>query len=225
MVWETFLTDVSTKLRDSLLDLLTGVLNSIPGFLGAIIILLIGYLVALLISAGIRKGLEQSKVDHYLIERTSLSKAIGGLKLSYILSLLSKWYIFVLFFLPASEIIGLDVVAIFLTQVSLWVPRIIAASILGLVGLIAAEYTRERILETKLKSAKPVAQGVKLLIIVFTAIVVLKQISVDIEIAENLVLVIVSGIMLAVALALGIGFGQALKDEASNIIKGLKKKV
>jgi len=225
MLWEDFLTNVSTKIQESVLNLIKGVFDSIPGILGAIIILLIGYIVALLISVGIKKALEKTKLDHYLIEQTNLSKAIGGLKLSYALSLLAKWYIFVLFFLPASEVIGLHAVSIFLTEVSLWVPRIIIASILGLVGLIAAEYTRERILETKVKSAKLVAQSVKVLIIFFTAIIVLKQISVEVEIAENIVLIIVGGIMFALALALGIGFGQSLKDEAKDILKSLKKKV
>ncbi len=226
MVWENFLTDVSTKLKDSVLNLFQDVFDSLPGVLGAVIVLLIGYLVALLVSVGIKKGLERAKVDHYLIERTSLNKAIGGLKLSYVFSLLAKWYVFVLFFLPAAEIIGLRTVAGgFLTQFSLWIPRIIVASILGLVGLIAAEYTRERIIETKVRAAKLVAQGVKVIIIFFTALIVLRQISVDIEIAENVVLIVIGGIMLALALALGIGFGQALKDEARDIIKDLRKRI
>ena len=108
-----------------------------------------------------------------------------------------------------------------MNSAALWIPSLIAAVIVALVGLIAADYVAAKVTEVKAKSSGIIANTLKLVIVVFTLIIALSQLGVDVSIAENTVLIIIAGIMLA----LGIGFGLAFKDEAKAIIKDVKKKL
>lgn len=213
---------------DALLGVLVGigrgVVDAVPGILAAILLLLIGYWVALAVEWAVKNGLEKLKTDQYLIKQTGLGKTIGNVSVEWICSFVAKWYTFVLFFMPAADVIGLPTFASFLKNVASWVPTLIGASLLGLFGVIAAGYVRTAINETKLKSAKLVADFFNVIILVVTALVVLKQVGLDIGVVENSLFIILSGVMLALALALGLGFGLALKDEAKRVVKDLMKR-
>ena len=144
-----------------------------------------------------------------------------SLELSHFLGLIVKWYIFVLFLGPAAALVQLPAMTAFLNSAALWIPNLIAAIIVALVGLIAADYVAAKVHEVNAKSSAIIANVLKLVIVVFTLIISLSQLGIDVSIAQNTLLLIVAGIMLAI----GLGFGLALKDEAKSIIKDLKKKL
>ena len=53
----------------------------------------------------------------------------------------------------------------------------------------------------------------------------LRQVGVDVRVAESTFLLVVGGIMLALALMFGIGFGLAMKETARGTIKSIKRKL
>jgi small-conductance mechanosensitive channel len=154
-----------------------------------------------------------------------MQKIIGAFRLTHFLSVITKWYVFILFLPPAAGLIQLPALSTFLLSVALWIPNVILAVIIGIVGLMAAHYTEWKILETKAKTANIIAYLAKIVIVIFTLLIVLDQIGVKIAIAQTSFLIILSGIMLSIALMLGIGFGAAFKEEAKRIIKDVKKKI
>ncbi|MCH8049621.1 hypothetical protein IH979_02825 [Patescibacteria group bacterium] len=124
-----------------------------------------------------------------------LDKAIGKFQLSGFLGLLIKWYVFVLFLTPSAALVKLPALSSFLLSAALWIPNLIAAVLVALVGLIAADYVALKVRETKIKSSGIVASVAKIVIIVFTLIIALGQISIDVSVAENSFLVILAGIL------------------------------
>jgi hypothetical protein len=208
-------------LVNPIINLWNSFVNVIPGLIGAIIVLVIGYIVGWVIGFVLTKILHKAKLDRLVVEKTTLDKIMGKFELSHFLGLIVKWYVFVLFLGPAAALVRLPALTSFLNSAALWIPSLIAAVIVALVGLIAADYVAAKVTEVKAKSSGIIANTLKLVIVVFTLIIALSQLGVDVSIAENTVLIIIAGIMLA----LGIGFGLAFKDEAKAIIKDVKKKL
>jgi len=213
--------ETGEALVNPLVNLWNSFVNIIPGLIGALVVLTIGYLVGWVVGHVVKKILQKAKVDELIIEKTMLDKAIGKFQLSGFLGLLIKWYVFVLFLTPSAALVKLPALSAFLLSAALWIPNLIAAVLVALIGLIAADYVSLKVKETKIKSSGIVASVAKIVIIVFTLIIALGQISIDVSVAENSFLVILSGIMLA----LGLGFGLALKDELKPVVKKMVGKL
>lgn len=207
------------------LRLFYGVVDAVPGVIAAILVLIVGYIVAWVLSKVVGGILKRVHFDKWVLQKTNISKVIGEFRLSHFLEVLTKWYVFILFLPAAANVIRLGAVQTFLLDVARWIPQVILAVIIGLLGLMAADYVGVKILETKAKGAGTVVFAAKIVIWVFTAMIVLDQIGVKIDIARNSVLIIVGGIMFGLALMFGIGFGLALKDEAKKMIAGIRKKL
>jgi hypothetical protein len=221
----TILTEIGVNIIDPLLRIWDGIISTVPGVVAAIIILVVGYLIAWVIGYVVDRALTQIKLDKWIVEKTHMQKIIGAFRLTHFLSVITKWYVFILFLPPAAGLVQLPALSSFLLSVALWIPNVILAVIIGIVGLMAAHYTEWKILETKAKTAQIIAYLAKIVIVIFTLLIVLDQIGVKIAIAQTSFLIILSGIMLSIALMLGIGFGTAFKEEAKKIIKDVKRKI
>ena len=216
---------VVEPLMRPLLALWNGLVSSVPGILAAIVTLILGYIVAWLLGRLVSVVLHRLETDKWLMHKTSLKKLFGDFKLSKFLALITKWYVFVLFIPSAADMVRMRALSSFLTDVALWIPNIIAGVVIALIGILVADYVSVKIQETKAKAAGLVAIVAKVIILVFVALIVLSQIGVQVHVAESSFLIVLAGIMLGVALMIGIGFGLALKPEASSMIKKIKKKI
>ncbi len=200
-------------------------LYSLPGILAMVLILIIGYIIAVVLGIIVEKLLHKLNADKWLLEKTSMSKLIGKFKLSRFLGLITKWYVFVMFLPAAANAVQLSTWASFLNDLAKWIPNVIVGVIIALVGILAADYVSTKITELKAKGAGAIALATKTIIIIFAALMALRQVGVDVRIAESTFLIVLSGIMLALALMFGIGFGLAMKEEAKSTIKKVKKKL
>ena len=216
-ITETLKLDLLNPLKETWDSLV----RTIPSFIAALVVIIVGWLFAMLISWVVKKVLVQIKLDQWVIEKTKLSKHLGKFKLTSFLSTIVKWYVFILFLPAAASLVKLEPLAVFLTKLAEWVPGLIIALLIGLIGFLAAEYLGDKIEETKARGAAFLATIAKIVIIIFVVILALRQVKIDVSIAENTFLIILAGIMLAIS----IGFGLGLKDEAKGIIKDMKKKL
>ena len=106
----------------------------------------------------------------------------------------------------------------------MWIPNLIVAVIFALIGVVAAEYVANQIRYIKGKGTDTIAGFARVIILVFVAVIALQQIGINVELAGQTLLIIVAGVMFGLALAFGIGFGLALKEEAKGWIKKGKKR-
>jgi small-conductance mechanosensitive channel len=86
---------------------------------------------------------------------------------------------------------------------------------------VFAEYISKKIKETKAKNNSLLAALAKIITTVIVILIALKQIGIRVDVAENSFLIILGGVMLCFAIA----FGLALKDEAKNIVKEIRKRI
>lgn len=208
-------------------EVLTRLIRFIPNLLAAIIIFVIGYFVAILLGKvvdkllriiGIQRLAEKAGVDNWL------SKINVKLDTSAFLGAVVKWIFYVVTFVAAINILKLTTVSEFLNQAVSYIPSVIAAAAIVLVGGLLANFAGEAIrgiLKTTEveKYASLIANVTKYAIWIFTFIAALVQLG----IAKELLTGLVTAVVYALALAFGLSFGLGGKDVATEIINKIKK--
>jgi len=217
------LVQTQQAILDPLQALWQGVVVAIPGLLAGVVILLVGYLVAALVALSVKKIVLRAQLDKWLLEKTDLRSVVGRFDLGAVVHTVTKWYVFILFLPAAADVIMLPGLSELLQGLAQWIPNLIAAVVLALLGYVAAEYASGEIAATRAKGAGVVADVVWGVILVFAGIMALQQVSVAVSLAESTFLLLVSGVVFAISLALGLGFGLALKDDAAAQLKRIKK--
>lgn len=184
----------------------------VPRLGGALLILLIGYVVAK-ISAKLSSALLQRLGFDRAWQRVKLSNALdeAGLKVegSEIMGKVVFWFVMLLFFVSVSEMLGLTNLAHTLESVSLYVPRILGAGLLLVGGLVAADLLQRlagrALTETGFDYGKAVGSLVFVLGVTVTIIVVVNQLGVEAELLYSMLQIVMGAAGIALALALGLG--------------------
>lgn len=220
--------DIFVRTAEALADPITylwySLIAVLPGIVAALLVIVIGYLVGFGVGWAVNKALHKAGVDKKFA-KTKLSKSLGFKNLAEIIGAIVKWYIIFLFLVPAVELLNLGVFSNMLQNFATWLPNLFVAMLIAFAGLIFADFIEDAITRSTLKGTQLLAKVSRIAIIIFAALIALRQIGIDVSLAENTVLIIVGAVALAFAIAVGMGFGYALKDEARNIIKQIKGKL
>lgn len=225
MAFQEFLSNIGASIVDPFVSIWYWLVKAVPDLIAAIIILIVGYLVALAVSTILESVLNRLKFNQWVFDKTNLSHAVGKFDLVHFLGVVTKWYVIVLFLSATAARIQLQTLAGFLSALALWIPQVIVAVVLGLIGIAAGMYVEKKVSETHARGAKIVAMVAKWVIYVFTALIVLSQIGVQIALAETSFVIILGGAVLMLALMLGISFGLSFREEAKKIILDVKRKL
>lgn len=218
-----------SSIVDSIQALWYKVLGYLPNIVAAIIILILGWLVAIFLGKLVHKILVTIKVDHFAdrLGLDMLSRRSGRrLTISGLGQWLVKWFILIGVFVAATEILGLSQVSNFLygTVFPYFGDVIIAVAIL-LVGLIAASFladiVKATLMSAEQKSANALAAVTRWAIIIMTVLTALAQLKVQTQFIENLFTAIVA----MIAIAGGIAFGLGGKDHAKKILDAVERDI
>jgi hypothetical protein len=205
-----------------LISLWNGFVSILPGIIAAIIVLIIGYFVALGIGHVIKVLLEKAGLDSYL-ERSKFSKQVGHFNVSRVLGEIVKWYIFLVFIQAAVELLKLGALSSLLNQFVLWLPNVILAAIIVIFGVSLAHFVSMKVEEhTLTKGVRFFSKLIKIVIYYVVLVIALQQIGVEASILENSFLIVLGAFAIGIAVALGIGLGRAMQPEGREIVKDLK---
>jgi hypothetical protein len=215
------ISQIGEGIYNPLSNLWNSAIMALPGIIAAIVILIAGYIIAMLLGLSARHLVRLTQIDGWMAKHEK-EKAIGGLKLSSISGQLIKWWIFIIFLIPAANVIQFNNLSLLLTTFAIWFTNLILAVIITLLGLIVAHTFSEVVGKAKKLNG---IKGVKKLVYIATLVIfmdiALRQIGVNIIFIEAIILIILLGFMIALA----IGFGLGLKPHAEKIIKNLMKKL
>jgi small-conductance mechanosensitive channel len=197
---------------DALTKIVTDIINFIPNLVNGLIILLVGYLIARMLRWIVATLLHRLKFDP-LIERTGITGSLRGLGVKTPLSRILAQTIFTLlllsFLITATRLMGLEAVALLLEQLLNFLPNIIAAVIIFLLGGVVAQFVGN--LVTTVGSAGGLAHAarfgriVQYLISLFVVVLALGQLGVDTAILVTAITIAIAAFGLALGLALGLG--------------------
>lgn len=203
-------------------NLLNGILDVIPAIIGAIVVFLVGWLLAIWVKAALRHLFDMLQLDSLAdkLGMTHFLRASGYHNPPKdALASVAKWFIIVVFFLAALTIIGLPVVGDALNQIILYIPKVIAAVLILVGGLILADFL-SNVLRGTLKTmefqmAGTIANLAKWVLIVFTVLAVIRQL----DIVPDLINILFTGIVGALALGIGLMVGLGGKDVMNDIFR------
>lgn len=125
----------------SLLGGLEAVIAYIPTIIGALVILLIGYIVAKVVQKVVEKGLHKMGVDRRLKDTPlggQMDRATPGASPSRVLGKVGFWLIFLIGLVSALGALGIAAVTNFMNQVLAYVPNIIAAILIFIAAALVA---------------------------------------------------------------------------------------
>lgn len=194
-----------------------------PKLIGLIVLLIVGYLTGLVLGHVLRVILQKAGLDRWL-DKAELSKAVGRTHISSILGEILKWYVFIVFLQAAVNIIDLGPLSEMLGRFVLWLPHLILAIIVVLIGLVFAHFIELKIIaHSKVKGVRAATKLLKWVIIFMIIVIALKQIGLQVGLLENAFLLILGALAIGVALALGISLGLGLKKDSERLVRNIMK--
>lgn len=198
----------------------------LPSLLGAVIVFLVGWVIA----AGLGKIAEQIiraiRVDQLLdklgigvvIERAQMKLDSGRF-----IGWLVKWFFMLVFLLAASDILKLTELTSFLKDVLLYIPSIIIAVLILLAAVIVGNVLERVVVAAVSAAGAPSARFLgtttRWAIFVFAVLAALVQLG----IAPSLINTLFTGLVALLAIAGGLAFGLGGKEAAQDFLAKLRK--
>ena len=198
--------------RDSIAAFLNGIGEFLPNILAALSILFVGWIVARVFKAGVGRVLRTLRFP-MLAERAGIDGFLktGGVKQTStdLLAVLVYWLVMLFVLVTAVNALRLEMASQLLNQIMLYIPNIIVAVIVLVVGLYAANFVAGLVRTTAanagIAEAEIIAALARYALIIFTFAIALNQLRIGEDIVANGFLILFGAACLAGALAVGLG--------------------
>lgn len=194
----------------SLIDLWSRLIGVLPDIIGAVIVLLLGLIVAPILGGIVKKIFDIIRIDE-MAEKAGILEVTAGYSKNFSISLLLgkivKWFFIIAFVMAASEILGWVRITQFLNEIVFYIPQVLIAVIILVFGVIAGNFFEAVVVRSLLGSNAPIdnpqiiGKVTKWSFVIFGAMAAMLQIG----IAPSLIQILFTGIVLALALAFGLG--------------------
>jgi hypothetical protein len=214
--------------QESLLNLWTQILSALPNVLGAAVVFVAGLIIAAVLSHFVLKLVEILRLDDLAARmdlKSSLERVGLHLHVGRLFAWIVRWFFIIVALVAATNILGWDQVTDYLKQVVLFIPNVIIAVIILLAGIILGNFVRNVVksaVEAAQLSGADFLSGVaKWAILVFSFMAALVQL----QIAQELIRVLFTGLVAMLALAGGLAFGLGGKEHASRVLDRLRRDI
>lgn len=210
----------------SLQNLWYGFASFVPNLLIAIIIFIVGWVIADVVAKGIAKLIEALKVDKLfrgagaeeMLNRAGLRLNVGGF-----LGEVVRWFVLVVFLMTSLEILGLFQVNDFLREVVLsYLPQVVIAALILILAAILSNAIG-RVVSASAKAAHMpkaslAASIARYAVWTFAFIIALSQLG----IAAQFMQIIFTGLVAMLTIAGGLAFGLGGRDAAARTIEKMR---
>ncbi|MEE9362858.1 MAG: mechanosensitive ion channel domain-containing protein [Cellulophaga sp.] len=204
---------------ESLQNMGDAIASILPSLIGAVVILIGGWLITKVILSILRKILSVTKIDK-LTDKINETGAFGTtdvkFKVSKVILGFVKLILFLVFLIIAVDIMKWDIVSVEIGNLLRYLPKLFSAVALIMIGLYVATYIRKGVQSLfesfALGGAKLISNLIFYVILVFVAITALNQAGVDTTIITNNITLILGAFLLAVAIGFGLGSKEVIGD-------------
>lgn len=184
--------------------------EALPGIGGALLLLVVGLLVAGIAGRLTRRSLGTLGVDD-LAETSGVSDALARLgidrSLSDLLGNVVRIAVAVVVVFAAVSLLGLAALSLSLNAILLFLPKLFIALVLVVVGAIVAQLVADRVdrIATQMAIAGPVGRVAQITIFAIFLVTALAQVGISTSALVTLVAIILTAGALTLALAFGLG--------------------
>lgn len=220
--------DWASIIVGSLQGLWVGFVGTIGSIIGALVVLLVGLVVAAGLASLVERVVSAVKLDKMLANlgfQEYFNRAGISLHSGKFFGKLVYWFFVIVFLLAASDILGFYSLSVFLKEALLYIPNVIVAVLIMLAAVVIANFLKKAVQVSvtgaKLQAAKFLSSLTWWAVVVFGFFASLSQLGVAVVIINALV----TGFVAMLAIAGGIAFGLGGKDYASHLITKLRDHV
>lgn len=215
------ITSPVTRIGDWLVQITA---ESIPLVITSSLIIVLGWLVATLIGRIIQKTLKSVNLDEWL-ERRNIKKALFDVSMESFMASIFKWYIFILFLQEAAEQIKFYAISNFFASLLLLFPQWFVGGLTIAVALVIGNWLKMKVKESEAAFTDVLGNLVYGFIAYIGVVLALPKFGfTNVEILIDAFRLFVGGLSAGMALAIGIGFGWAIKEgPAKNFFKRFEK--
>ncbi|MDP8234149.1 MAG: hypothetical protein P9M06_05055 [Candidatus Saelkia tenebricola] len=220
--------DWKAILWDPVSGIFARAVNFIPTLLSALAVLIIGWFVAKAIQKIVAKVFSWIRLD-MLSDKSGLSSLLskGGIKhtFSQLLGALLYWFVMLLVFISALNILNLNVIAQLMDKIIFYIPNVVAAIFVFVVGMYLASFLAG-IVKTAMRGVGVqeshfLGNLTRTVVILFALIISLQQLRIQAGILSFALQIVLASVGLAIGLAFGIGG----KDFAAKMLEEWKEKL
>lgn len=196
----------------------------VPRLIGAVIILIIGLIIASVVGNVVRRVIHATKADELLNNTKIRSRFPANIRISNIIGSIVKWFIILATLLAVSDSLGLPQINGFINQILLYIPNVIVAVLILVIGGIASEMLDELVVtglaasDMSVKYKTILGSVTRYSVLIFAVLAALTQL----KIVPQLIEILFAGLVFAGSLAIGLG----AKDHVNSWIgeiRGSKK--
>jgi len=200
----------------------------LPKLLAVIVILFIGWVVAMAARIGVRRLLQLTRFDN-LATKSGLEAFLkhGGIDLTLagIISEVVYWMVILLFIITSANTLGMREVADMLNSVANYLPRIIGAIFVMIFGTLLARFINRLVFAwlygIKFDGALAISTSAEYAIQLFALFVALEQLNIGTQLLTALFVIVFGAVFLALAIAFGLGG----RDKAARIIDDMQTSI
>lgn len=224
-----YLSAFAQALLDSFQTVWLGLVNLLPNIIAALVILIVGWAAASGLAKLVQKIVEFTKVDD-VIDKAGLDKSLAEagveFNLAKLIAWLVKWFIIVVVLIAVADVLHLEQITQFLQTIALYIPNIIIAVVIALVGLVLGNFVY-RVVEKSVQATKLGATAgllaalAKWAIFIFALLAALTHL----KIAPELIQTLFTGLVGMLALAGGLAFGLGGKESAKDFLEKLRREI
>lgn len=217
--------DLAQTFVTSLQELWVSVVSFAPVIVSAFVVFVLGWIVAVVLGKAVTRLAQALQVDKLfdqigVIEQ--LKKAGLEWQVSHLLGALVRWFFIIVAFLAAVDLLGLQELSSYISDILLYVPNIMVAALILLVAAVLAGFLEKLVMAsmkaTEVGPVRFVGTIVRWSVWGFAILAALSQLG----IANALVEILFMGFVAMLAIAGGLAFGLGGQGVAREVMEKLK---
>jgi hypothetical protein len=194
-----------------------------PRILAMLLVLAFGYVIAKIVSRivtalcdklGLQTAAERGGIIHSM-EQVGIKRTMPQIIGSIIF-----WLLMLVFIMAAFKVLGLEAISNAMEELIAYIPKILVATVVVVVGLMVAAFLRGVIAtgadRLGFEYAQQLASGAYYMLVVFTFIAAFAQIGIEFDLLNYAILIVLG----AVALGFGLSVGLGGRDVMGGILAG-----
>lgn len=216
--------DTREAFRASLAGALNTFLSAVPRIIGFAIVIIVGWIISSLLARGVEALLRAVRFNELaqrsgfadFVQKTGVRNDSAG-----VIASIAKWFVRLITLVVAFDTLGLPAVSGVLQQLLLWLPNLVVALVVLVIGGLAAnalsQLVRGATAEAGFSNPNVIAAVTKVAVWAFTIVVAVNQLG----IATTLINTLLIGVVGAFTLAFGLAFGLGGRDRAAQLLDTL----
>jgi mechanosensitive ion channel-like protein len=208
--------------KASLAGALNTFFSAIPRILGFAVVLIVGWIISSLLARGVQALLHAVKFNDLarrsgfadFVQKTGVRDDSAG-----VIANIVKWFVRLITLVVAFDTLGLPAVSNVLQQLLLWLPNLVVALVVLVIGGLAAnalsQLVRGATAEAGFRNPNMLATVTRVAVWAFTIVVAVNQLG----IATTLINTLLIGVVGAFTIAFGLAFGLGGRDKAAQLLE------